>query len=81
MTQGELINYTTDDGQVAMQLRVQDGNVWMTQAEMAELFAGSKQNISLHIRNILAEGELSEDSVVKEYLTTASRRARSTKVE
>ena len=72
MTNGELIIYTTEDGHISMQLRVQDGSVWLTQAEMAELFQGSKQNISLHIKNILQEGELPEDSVVKDYLTTAA---------
>lgn len=69
MTQGELIIYITEDGHVAMQLRVQDGTVWMNQAEMAELFQGSKQNISLHIRNILEEGELAEEATVKDSLT------------
>jgi hypothetical protein len=48
-----------------------DGSVWLSQGEMAELFATTKQNISLHIKNILKEGELPEASVVKEYLTTA----------
>lgn len=64
----DLILYTSDDGQVALQLRASDGTVWLSQLEIAELFASSKQNISLHIRNILAEGELA-DSVVKESLT------------
>jgi hypothetical protein len=72
MTKGELIIYTTEDGHVSMQLRVQDGTVWLTQMELAELFETSKQNVSLHIKNVLEEGELSEDSVVKEYLTTAA---------
>ncbi|MNQ30999.1 hypothetical protein D3C85_443590 [compost metagenome] len=67
----DLILYSTDDGQVTLQLRASDGTVWLSQLEIAELFASSKQNISLHIRNILAEGELA-DSVVKESLTTAS---------
>ncbi|MCD6105171.1 MAG: hypothetical protein J7J43_05300 [Thermosipho sp. (in: Bacteria)] len=49
-----------------------DGTVWMNQNQLAELFATTKQNISLHIKNILKEGELDELSVVKEYLTTAS---------
>jgi hypothetical protein len=49
-----------------------DGTVWMNQNQLAELFATSKQNISLHIHNILKEGELEQNSVVKEYLTTAS---------
>jgi len=48
-----------------------DETVWLTQAQMVKLFQKSKQNVSLHIRNIFAEGELDEGSVVKEYLTTA----------
>jgi hypothetical protein len=71
MTSGELILYTAEDGSVAVQLRAEGGTVWLTQLEMATLFDTSKQNISLHIKNILAEGELSP-AVVKEYLTTAS---------
>jgi hypothetical protein len=69
MTKGELIIYTTEDGHVAMQLRVQDGTVCMTQMEMAVLFQSSKQNVSLHIKNVLEEGELSEVATVKESLT------------
>ncbi|MFC3550329.1 hypothetical protein ACFOLC_04805 [Lysobacter cavernae] len=69
--QGELILYRTDDGRTDIHLRAADGTAWLSQAEMAELFETSKQNISLHIRKILADGELSEDSVVKFYLTTA----------
>jgi hypothetical protein len=69
---GELILYTTEDGKASVQLRVAQGSVWLTQLELAELFQTSKQNISLHIKNILAEGELQADSVVKEYLTTAA---------
>lgn len=70
--QGELILYRTEDGRTELHLRAADGTVWLTQAEMAELFETSKQNISLHIRKILAEGELPETSVVKFYLTTAA---------
>ncbi len=69
---GELILYTTEDGTVAINLQVADGTVWLTQLELSELFQTSKQNISLHVRNVLAEGELRADSVVKEYLTTAA---------
>jgi hypothetical protein len=68
---GELILYTAEDGSAVIQLRAEGGSVWLTQLEMATLFDTSKQNISLHIKNILAEGELSA-AVVKEYLTTAS---------
>ncbi len=69
MSNGELILYTTDDGLCKVQLRTQDGTVWLTQLEMTELFQTSKQNISLHIKNILIEGELLEEATVKESLT------------
>ncbi|WP_257387748.1 virulence RhuM family protein [Tahibacter caeni] len=67
--QGELILYRTEDGRTELHLRAADGTVWLSQAEMAELFETSKQNISLHIRNILEEGELSAEATVKDYLT------------
>ncbi len=68
----EIILYYSNDGKTEIQLRTEDGSVWLTQLEMAELFATTKQNISLHINNILKEGELPQDSVVKESLTTAA---------
>jgi hypothetical protein len=67
-----IIIYKTADGKASVALYAKDGNVWMNQNQLAELFATSKQNISLHISNILKEGELSKNSVVKDYLTTAS---------
>ncbi len=72
MATGEIILYATDDGQATIQLRSVDGTIWLTQAQMAELFDTTKQNISLHIKNAIAEGELEADSVVKDYLTTAA---------
>ena len=72
MSEGELILYSTEDGAATIGLRAIDGTVWLTQLEMAELFDTSKQNVSLHINNILSEGELAGESVVKESLTTAS---------
>ena len=69
---GEIILYTTEDGRAAFQLRAVDGSVWLSQAQIAGLFEATKQNISLHIRNIVSEGELAEAAVVKEYLTTAA---------
>ena len=69
---GEIILYTTEDGNGQIALKAVDGSVWLTQAQMAALFEATKQNISLHIRNILSEGELRDDSVVKSYLTTAA---------
>ena len=65
------IIYTTDDGQVDIEVRLEDDNVWLTQNSMAELFDTTKQNISLHIKNIFEEKELEENSVVKHSLTTA----------
>ena len=69
--QNNFIMYTTDDGQVDIEVRLEDENVWLTQNSMAELFDTTKQNISLHIKNIFEEEELEENSVVKENLTTA----------
>ena len=69
---GELIQYQTEDGETVIRLQARDGNVWLSQAEMSELFQATKQNISLHIRNILEDGEQDEEAVIKDYLTTAS---------
>jgi hypothetical protein len=69
---GELVLYTTEDGRAAIQLRAEDGTVWLTQAQMAELFDTTKQNVSLHLKNLFDDGELVADSVVKESLTTAA---------
>ncbi len=68
----KILIYTSDDGQVKIEVRLEDENVWLTQNAMAELFDTTKQNISLHIKNIFEEKELNENSVVKENLTTAS---------
>jgi len=68
---GELIVYQTEDGLTEIQLRALDGTVWLTQAELAELFDTTKQNVSLHLKNIFDDKELRENSVVKESLTTA----------
>ncbi len=65
----ELILYTTEDGQSRIQLRADNDTVWLSQLEMAELFNASKQNISLHLRNIYADGELDPQATVKESLT------------
>jgi hypothetical protein len=68
----DLILYTTDDGQTRMNLRVDGQTIWLTQAEIAELFQTTKQNVSLHAKNIFEDDELSANSVVKESLTTAA---------
>jgi hypothetical protein len=69
---GELVLYATDDGAAKFYLRAEGGTAWLTQLELAELFQTSKQNISLHVKNVLSEGELMAGSVVKEDLTTAT---------
>ena len=69
---GEFLFYQTEDGKMKIEVRLQDETVWLTQAAMAELFQNTKQNISLHIKNIFEEGELELSRVVKEYLTTAA---------
>ena len=74
----ELILYTTEDGKAAIQLRAEEGTVWLTQHEMAELFATTKQNVSLHINNILGEGELA-GATVKESLTVQTEGSRQVK--
>ncbi len=68
----EFIIYKTDDGRADVKLYSKDGIIWMNQQQMALLFDTSVPNISMHIANILKEKELSEDSVVKDYLTTAT---------
>ncbi len=70
--ENNIIIYNTADGKASVSLYVKDGSVWMNQNQLAELFDTSKQNIGQHIANILKEGELNEDSVVKNYLTTAA---------
>ena len=69
--ESKIILYTTPDGKSRVSLMSRDGRVWLNQKQMAELFAVSKMNISLHVSNILKEKEL-DDSVVKCYFTTAA---------
>ena len=72
----ELILYTSDDGQSRIQLRTDSQTVWLSQLEMAELFAATKQNISLHLKNLYDEGELSREATVKESLTVQTEGSR-----
>ena len=67
--ENEIIIYQTQDGQTKIDVRIENETVWLTQNQMAELFQTTKQNISLHIKNIFEEGELLEVSTVKDYLT------------
>ena len=72
MEENNIIIYNTEDGKAKVVLYAKDGNIWMNQNQLAELFDTSKQNIGQHISNILLDNELSEKSVVKNYFTTAA---------
>ena len=67
-----IIIYNTLDGKAAVALYAKDGKIWLNQKQLAELFATSVPNINIHISNILKEGELDKNSVIKDYLITAS---------
>ena len=66
---GELLIYRSEDGQVKLDVRLENETMWLTQKMMAELFQTSKQNISQHIQSIYEEGELSPEATVKKFLT------------
>ena len=70
--QQNIIIYNTADGKAKVALYAKDGNIWMNQNQLAELFATSKQNIGQHIASILEENELDANSVVKNFFTTAT---------
>lgn len=73
---GELVLYPTEDGSARFYLRAEGGSVWLTQAELAELFQTTPQNITLHLRAIYAEGELAEEATCKDYLQVRSESSR-----
>jgi len=68
-SKNEIIIYQSPNGVTKIDVKMNDETVWLSQAQMVELFQSTKQNISLHINNIYEEGELEEISTVKEYLT------------
>ena len=70
--QQNIIIYNTVDGNASVSLYAKDSKIWMSQNQLAELFATSVPNISMHMSNMLKKNELSSDSVVKNYLTTAN---------
>ena len=67
-----IILFKTDDGQIKLDVKFEDETVWLTQAQMVELYQSSKANVSEHIKHIFADGELSENSVVRKFRTTAT---------
>ena len=68
--QNQIILYRPNET-ISLEVRLENETVWLSQAQMTELFGSTKQNISLHINNIFKEGELKQISVVKDFLTTA----------
>lgn len=75
----DMVLYTSEDGKTRLDLRVEGQTVWLSQLEIAELFQTTKQNVSLHAKNILEEGELSAEATVKESLTVQAEGKREVK--
>src|SRR5712671_6731335 len=65
---GAFVLYRTEDGRTRIQCRFEDETIWLTQAQIAELFQTTAQNVTLHLKTIFAEGELVEEATCKDYL-------------
>ena len=76
-SRGELVLYRTEDGRDAIQLRVVDGTVWLTQAEIAALFETTSQNVNQHLGTIFDDRELDEAATCKDFLQVQQEGARS----
>lgn len=70
--QGNIVIYQTEDGHTRIEVKMEEETVWLTQAQLVELYQTSKSNISEHIKHIFEEGELDENSVVRKFRTTAT---------
>lgn len=68
----EILIYQTEDGHTKIDVKLEDETVWLTQAQLCELYKTSKSNISEHIKHIFEEGELEENAVVRKFRTTAA---------
>ena len=71
-SQGELLLYQDEKGATQIEVRLENENVWLTQAQLVTLYQSSKANISEHIKHIFEEGELEEKAVVRKFRTTAA---------
>ena len=69
---GEIIIYQAEDGLTKLEVKMENETVWLTQAQLVELYQSSKANVSEHITHIFEEGELVKESVVRKFRTTAS---------
>ena len=76
ITQGELLLYQDEKGSTQIEVRLENENVWLTQAQLVTLYQSSKANVSEHIKHIFEEGELEETAVVRKFRTTAVGRVR-----
>ena len=79
MEENKIVIYQTEDGQTQIDVRLENDTVWLTQAQMVELFQTTKQNVSLHVGNVFKEGELEQEATVKEYLTVQKEGKREVK--
>ena len=72
MKENKVIIYTANDGKTKIDVKLEEETLWLTQAQMCELYQTSKSNVSEHIKHIFEEGELNEESVVRKFRTTAA---------
>ena len=72
MMENKVIIYTANDGKTKIDVKLEEETLWLTQAQMCELYQTSKSNVSEHIKHIFEEGELNEESVVRKFRTTAA---------
>ena len=72
VVKSELILYQTEDNRTRIEVRLENETVWLTQAQIAELFQTTPQNVTLHLKAIFAEGELARERVVANFATTAA---------
>ncbi len=81
MNKGNLLIYQNPEGDITIDVRLEDETVWLTQLQMGKLFGKDKRTISEHIRNIFHEGELSKEVVVRKFQTTTRHGAIATKTQ
>ena len=72
MQENQIIIYRSNDGKTKIDVKLEDETLWLTQAQMCELYQTSKSNVSEHIKHIFEDGELDRESVVRNFRTTAS---------
>jgi hypothetical protein len=74
---GEVVLYQTDDGRTRIECRFEGDTIWLTQAQLAELFETSVPNINIHLKAVYEEGELDEGATIKSYLIVRAEGKRS----